>query len=234
MIVQMKVDLILTLLNEHVLLRKANEAKTEEYAERMKAGVTFPPIIVGTWPGSDKYGSTGIVDGIHRVGAAVLAGLKEMDVERKSFDSLPQAMAFMYTVNMSHGLPPTEGQRNARIKLLKQLDPKATLDTLADQFKLGRSSIDRILKDQQGEGPSGRKKGANERKDTKKPEPLKPKPFFVSLERVVFTLSRVRPTADIAAYMTPEGDKGPIVDKEKMAVLKESINLLKALYDELA
>ena len=226
----MKIDEVMKLLNESVLLRKANESKTEEYAERMKAGVVFPPIVIGTWPKSDKYGNTGIIDGIHRLGASVLAGVKDISVEHKSFKELHEALAYMYTANMSHGLPPTEGQRNSRIKLLKSIDPKATLDTLAEVFKLGRSSIDRILKDQQGEGPSGRKAGANARKEEKKPEAYTPKAFFAVLDKIEFTLSRVRPTAEIVAYASPEvernGQSESEVDQDKVDSLQSVMKLL--------
>ena len=234
MIQTMKLDAAMKLLNEAVLLRKANPAKTEEYAERMKAGVVFPPIVFGTWPKSDKYGETGWIDGIHRLGASALCGVKDIAYEIKKFDELTTALAYMYTVNMSHGLPPTEGQRNSRIKLLKQIDPKATLDSLAELFKLGRSSIDRILKDQQSEGASGRKKGEAFRKEDKKPEALKPKPFFASLEKINYTLARVRPTGEIIAYCMPETDKGVELDKDKLATIKDTMKWLSAVLKELS
>lgn len=234
----MKIDTATKLVNESILLRKANDNKIEEYAERMKAGVVFPPIIVGTWPKSEKYGEGGIVDGIHRVAAADKAGMKEIGVEQKKFNDLQEALTYMYTANMSHGLPPTEGQRNTRIKLLKQLDPKATVDTLAATFKLGRSSIDRILRDEQGEGRSGRKTGAQKRKEEKKPEPLKPKSFFTALDRIIFTLSRVRPTADIVAFASPEeevnGKSQTVVDEGKREQIQDTLKLLNAILKELA
>ncbi len=222
-------------INEAISLRKPHKDTIKSYAEKMEAGVEFPPIVIGQWPKSDKYGESGIVDGLHRLAAASEAKLKDHAVEIVKYESLDQALADMYVRNMQHGLPPTEGQRNARIKLLKQISPNETIDTLGRKFGLNRSSIDRILKGKQGEGKSGRKGGANASASHKTLEPLKPKPFFALLDRVEFTLARVRPTADIIAYCSPEvEDKGPDVDKEKVKKLQTVVKYLNGILSELA
>ena len=69
-----------TWINEKISLRKPNDAKIVEYAERMAEGVKFPPIKLGRWPVNEKYGEVGIVDGLHRVAAASQAKITEFDV----------------------------------------------------------------------------------------------------------------------------------------------------------
>lgn len=229
---QVPVSELKELANEKISLRKPNEHKIEEYAERMRAGVVFPPVIVGQWPASEKYGAFGIVDGIHRVGAALKAGVKSLSVEERAFPSLEEALSFMYIANMAHGLPVTEGQRNARIKLLRQIDAKMSIDKLAEIFGLSRSSCDRILKDEQGEGKSG-PKGANKSKAHKSQEPLKAKAFFNALERICETCESKIAVADILAFAQPETDKGPKVDKEMLQSLKATIANLTAMAKEL-
>ena len=220
--------------NEAISLRKPNKLTVEKYAELMEGGTKFPPIVIGQWPHSDKYGMGGIVDGLHRLAAAAIAKVKEMPVEFVKYETLDQALADMYTRNMQHGLPPTEGQRNARIKLLKQINPQETIDTLAKKFGLGRSSVDRILKDKQGEGKSGRKGGAIASAAHKTLEPLKPKQFFALLDRIDMTLNRVKATADIIAYASPEIEgKGAVVDKDKRKRLESLVKLLNGVLAEL-
>ena len=221
-----------TNVNDAIALRKPNEAKIVEYAERMGAAVEFPPITIGYWPSSEKYGDHGIVDGLHRLAAATLAELKEFPTVSKKFASLEEALLYMYQSNMAHGLPVTEGQRNNRIKLLRQIDPKLTLEKIGKMFELGKSSIQRVLGGEQGEGKSG-PKGANKSKGQKSQEPLKAKAFFSTLERMDFTCKRVRSVADIIAYAAPESEEGVTIDAEKVKTIKAVIihlnNLLKEL-----
>lgn len=229
----MKLEDLKVEVNEEISLRKPNAAKIAEYAERMQAGAVFPPVIVGQWPHSQKYGSSGIVDGIHRLGAAEVANLESLDVEFKKFPTLEEALSFMYEANMAHGLPVTEGQRNARIKLLKKIDPKLTLERLAKQFNLSKSSVDRILTGDQGEGKSGPKGGANASKAHADQKPLKPQAFYNQLGKINLTCEHTQALADAIAYAYPETEKGPKVDKEKLKVLKEARANLDGIIKEL-
>jgi len=220
--------------NEAISLRKPNKETVAKYAELMEGGTKFPPIVIGYWPHSEKYGDSGVIDGLHRLTGAAIAKLKEFPIESVKYETLEQALADMYMRNMQHGLPPTEGQRNARIKLLKQINPQETIDTLAKKFGLGRSSVDRILKDKQGEGKSGRKGGAIASAAHKTLEPLKPKQFFALLDRINTTLNRVKATADIIAYASPEVEgKGVVVDKDKRKRIESVAKLLNAVLGEL-
>jgi hypothetical protein len=227
------VERVLKFVNDAIALRKPDEKTAQAYAEKMEQGIKFPPIILGQWPKSEKYGESGIIDGMHRLNAAILAKLKDIDVQIVKYESLEQALADMYTRNMQHGLPPSEGQRNKRIKLLKQINPQETVDTLAKAFALNRSSIARILKDQQGEGKSGRKGGATANAAHKSLSALLPKQFFASLERFDYTLNKVRATADIIAYVTPQGENGPILDKDKKKKLDSVIKQLLTVQKEI-
>lgn len=214
-----------------VFLRSVNKDKLAEYAEKMSAGVVFPPVIVGQWPVSEKYGSIGIPDGVHRIGAALVAGVKTLPVQTVVYKTVTDMLADMYARNMAHGLPVTEGQRNARIQLLRQQGMK--LEDLASMFHLGKSSVDRIAKGAQGEGKSGPKKGANKSKGQKSQEPMKGKKFFSVLELVNYTLERVRAKADVIAYVIPETKEGSKVDGEKIEVIEETIENLQQLIKDI-
>lgn len=229
----MKVKELLAEVNDSITLRKTHADKVNEYAERMSAGVTFPPIVIGHWPHSEKYGSKGIVDGLHRLGAAEIAGIDTLPIEIKKFASLPEMLAYMYEANMAHGLPVTENQRNARMKMIHKIDPKATLEALAKQFGLSKSSVDRVLKGKQGEGKSGPKAGANKSKAHQDVNPLKPKAFFSHLEKLLVTTNHKQSYADVIAYAMPETEEGPKVDKEKVKLLKETIKELQGVLSEI-
>jgi hypothetical protein len=229
----MQLKELISYVNDSIALRKPNEAKVSEYAERMIAGVQFPPIIIGRWPKDERYGEVGIVDGLHRLKAAHEAKLKDFPTQEKKFASIQEALAFMYTANMEHGLPVSEGSRNSRIKLLRSVDPTLDIVKLGNIFKLGKSSIDRILKGEQGEGKAGRKTGAKAVKQQAN-EPLKPKAFIAVLERILFTFGKKRAMADIIDHFVPETEKGPELDAAKYAVLKEVQEGLQALAKEVA
>lgn len=230
----MKLSELVKHINEAVSLRNPNKEKIAEYAEHMKAGKAFPPIVIGHWPNSEKYGESGIVDGMHRLSAAQEAGLTEFSTETKKFPTLESALAYMYTANMSHGLPVTEGQRNKRIILLKQIDAKLTLEQLAKEFGLHPSSIDRILKGQQGEGKSG-PKGANKRKEESAPK--KASQLFKTIEGLNKEFIRKRPNqlVELGAYLSPATEENPEgeTDQDKLQELVILHDTLKSLIKEL-
>ena len=60
--VTLKMSDVVTFVNDEITLRKVNDHKVAEYAERMAAGVKFPAIVIGHWPKSEKYGEAGIVE----------------------------------------------------------------------------------------------------------------------------------------------------------------------------
>jgi Mor family transcriptional regulator len=191
----------------------------------------FPPVVIGTWPKSEKYGEKGILDGLHRVSAAVVAGLEGLEAIEKNFKTLQEAMLFAYEANMAHGIPVGESARNRRIKLLKQLDAKLTLEELGKQFQLGKSTIDRILKGEHTSEKPGRKTGANGSKGQKSQEAMSPRAFFNMLEKIDFTFQRKRATADIVTAFSPATKDNPDgePDKEKYDLLATCFNHFKEL-----
>ena len=219
-----------TWINEKISLRKPNDAKIVEYAERMAEGVKFPPIKLGRWPVNEKYGEVGIVDGLHRVAAASQTKITELDVEHILFKSLEDALLYMYTSNMAHGLPVSETSRNKRMQLLKKIDPKLGIAELSKQFGVSKSSVDRILKGEQGEGKSG-PKGPNKSAAHGSAEPMKPKAFITALEKMDFTFQRVRQTKDIIEYFSPSTTDEPegTLDTEKFVLLEKVRNHLTQL-----
>lgn len=204
----MKITELKNFINDAIALRNPDKAKIAEYAERMKVGVEFPPIIIGYWPKTAKYGESGIVDGLHRFSAAQEAGLTDVPVESKKFPSLESALTFMYTANMSHGLPVDDKQRNKRIVLLKQIDAKLTLEQLGKEFGLSTASIDRILKNRQGEGKPG-PKGANARKEEQQPK--KASQIFKTIQGLNVEFLRKRPNqaAELGAFCSPVTEDAP-------------------------
>jgi len=218
----MKVTDALKLVNSEIALRSANTGKIAEYAERMENGVKFPAIVIGKWPKSDTYGESGIVDGLHRLFAAQNAKVETLDTQTIEFPGVAEMLTYMYTANMAHGLAPTEGQRNARIVMVKKIDPTLTLEKIASQFKLSKSSIDRILKGTQKEGRGGIQTGSKRSKAHKDLEPSKPKAFYALCEKIVHTLSVVSSAADIVHDVTPEGKKGIELNAEKFDLLGET------------
>ena len=222
--------------NESIKLRSPNKGKTEEYAERMEAGVTFPPIVIGHWPKSEKYGESGIVDGIHRLIAATLAKRTEFPTETKKFQSLEEALVYAYTANMAHGLPVTESQRNSRIQLLRKIDPKLTLEKIGKQFGLGKSSVDRIIKGDQGEGKPG-PKGASKSTGQKTAEPKKASGLYKLMTTLNEEFQRKRPNqlVEMRAYLTPSTKEHPDgeVDKERCATIAELTHYLTILLKDL-
>lgn len=221
----MSVEELQKLINPEIALRSVNAERVEEYAEKMSTGVKFPPIVVGRFPRSEKYGSKGIIDGIHRLTAAQAAGLKTFPYEEINYSSIGDMLADMYKHNMAHGLPVTEGQRNARIKLLRAQG--MTLEAIGKEFSLAKQSIDRIVKGTQGEGKSG-PKGANKSKAHADTEGLKPKAFFTALEKINRTFELNRAIAKVIEDMIEVTKESPdgTVDAEKLSIVDETIENL--------
>lgn len=216
----MKVKEALKLMNEAVQLRKPNEDKVDEYAEKMANGAKFPAVIMGYWPKTEKYGESGIVDGVQRLLAAEKAGA-ELDIESKKFPTFADALAYAYEANQAHGLPVTEGQRNKRILLLRQVDSTMSIAKLSKIFGLHQSSIDRILKGDQGEGKSGPKNGTSKSKAHASKDPMKASAIYKTIVKLNNEFVRKRPAQllELAGYLSPITETAPEgeVDKERVA-----------------
>jgi len=95
-------------------LRAAGSGATiADYAEALKAGATFPPVIVFT--DGIKFW---LADGFHRFDAHKEAGVLEIEAEIRE-GNLRDAKLFAAGANASHGLPRTQAdKRNAIATLL--------------------------------------------------------------------------------------------------------------------
>lgn len=229
MIKEMALEALEKLINPEIALRNVQEARVAEYAEKMEQGAKFPPVVVGKFPRSEKYGSEGIIDGLHRLTAARAANLKSFPYEEISYSSLSDMLADMYKRNQAHGLPVTEGQRNARIKLLRAQG--MTLEAIGKEFSLHKSSVDRVVKGAQGEGKSGPKKGSNKSEAHKDTDGLKPKAFFKALEKIVRTCELKRAIAKVVEEMievTKDAPDGQ-VNEDMMSLIDETIVHLSTL-----
>ena len=86
----------------------------EEYAEQMKAGIEFPPVIV-FYDGTDYW----LADGFHRVEAACSIGLKKIAARIKQ-GSRRDAILYSVGANATHGLRRSNtDKRRAVLRLLE-------------------------------------------------------------------------------------------------------------------
>lgn len=84
-----------------------NADTVEEYAEAMKAGEKFPPVTV--------VGNR-LTDGYHRVAAAEMLGMKEIEAEIIEGDE-KVALSFALSANLKHGLRRTNDDKRQALKL---------------------------------------------------------------------------------------------------------------------
>jgi hypothetical protein len=93
---------------------KIDESVVAEYAEAMRGGAQFPPV-VAFYDGSEYW----LADGFHRGTAAALAGLEEIEVEVKTGtqeDAIDYAMSAI--PNSKHGLRESPEDRHRRVETM--------------------------------------------------------------------------------------------------------------------
>lgn len=92
--------------NQARIAEPVNDDQVLLYAESMKAGANFPPIVVY------KSGSTYIVmDGNHRVGAADIADIETLPAYVVKNPSPAEVMSYTFAANTKHGLPTSLADR---------------------------------------------------------------------------------------------------------------------------
>lgn len=91
-----------------------NPENVQEYAEAMKEGAVFPPVVVFNDGESFWLG-----DGFHRVSAAEMAGIDLLEADVKEGD-LRDARLYAIGANASHGIRRTNADKRMAVKMLLQ------------------------------------------------------------------------------------------------------------------
>lgn len=201
------------------MLRPVRQEKVDEYALLMREGAwdfKRSPIMLGEWPESKEYGGAGIIDGFHRFEAARKANkVHDLQTDMTKYDNVAYALADMLKMNLGHGLPPTNGQRNNRIRQL--VENNWSQSQVAKMIGLTEASISRIVKGLQGEGPSGPKKGSVKVKG--KIEAYGPGQFLTVIARVIKTLTNSKALLKVRDKYFPtdaQGNEAPNLSAIKM------------------
>lgn len=96
-----------------------NKATAADYAEAMKAGAVFPPVVVF----ADQKGVHWLADGFHRCAGAELAGLGEVAADVRQ-GSRKDALLYAASANGSHGLRRTNADKRRAVLLVLGNFPK--------------------------------------------------------------------------------------------------------------
>ncbi len=91
---------------------KLNQQIIEEYAQRMKEGYSFPPVVV-FFDGETYW----LASGFHRVQAANSAGFAEITVDLK-LGKLREAILYAVGANATHGLRRTPADKRQAVKMM--------------------------------------------------------------------------------------------------------------------
>lgn len=199
--------------NEEFQIRsKTNLDKVAEYADSMKEGAQFPPIVLGEWPEDSTYGSMSIVDGFTRFHAALKAKLDNIPVVVVKYKDVKEALIDSILKNL-HGQQLTKPERNARIKELNE-EYGMQQNEIAKVFHLHKGSVSKIIAGKQATGSDeeteeGGKRGTKERKTGS--EPLSGKAFVRMLPRLYVTLKNKQSLAEISDVLFPvQGERGDV------------------------
>lgn len=96
-----------------------SKATAAEYAEAMKAGAVFPPVVVFV----DSKGVHWLADGFHRCAAAEQAGLAEVAADVRE-GSKKDALLHAASANAQHGLRRTNADKRRAVALVLAACPK--------------------------------------------------------------------------------------------------------------
>lgn len=107
------------------------QAVVDDYAELMKSGTTFPPIIVFR-KGKDHF----LADGTHRLLAVQKNGEKTIECDVRQ-GGQAEALWFAAGSNQSHGLRRTNADKRMAVEIALKLKPKSSDRAIAEHCGVG-------------------------------------------------------------------------------------------------
>ena len=112
-------------------------AHVHAYAEEMKAGAIFPPILVGEYQGKFI-----VVDGYHRVGATKELGVEFIKGKLKKYDELSVLVEDSVKANNHHGIRYTPQDKAHIARLLEEYGLEK--DTISDLVRVPIDKLERF------------------------------------------------------------------------------------------
>jgi len=112
-----------------------------EYAEAMKAGAAFPPVVIFR----DPKGVDWLADGFHRCAAAELAGLTEVHADVREGDRRA-ALLHAASANAQHGLRRTNADKRHAIGLVLKSFSKWSDRKIAEACGVDHKSVAAVRK----------------------------------------------------------------------------------------
>lgn len=123
-------------------LRDADEKLVGEYAEKMKRGAIFPPLIL--W--KDGYDGYGLVDGNSRAEAKKKRGLTETDAYLVEIEDSNEAVYVSAIFNATHGQRLTKEEVKHAVIAAGLMTNKRTNDRLAQDYGITPGTVTKIQK----------------------------------------------------------------------------------------
>ena len=132
------------ILDPNLYLRdRLDDYTVERYAE---AWNRMPPVTV-----FEVDGQWLLSDGFHRHAAAVMLGRRTIPAEVRE-GSMAEALDFVASVNLFHGLPLTRAERRRAVEVKLKLHPDWSDRRLSEELGIGRELIGKIRKTLQDAG----------------------------------------------------------------------------------
>jgi transposase-like protein len=150
-----------------------------EYAELLKAGVKFPPVVV--YELSDRFkGKLTLAIGFHRVAAHKKAGIQTIEAEVRK-GKWCEAWLSSWTSNLTHGVRYSNADKREATKTALKLFPKDSPAVLAEKLGVSDELVRKVRKTlittgqiedtEKLVGRDGRAQAAKQSKDNKRQGP---------------------------------------------------------------
>ncbi len=117
---------------------RTDSTTVDEYAEAWKEGVKLPPVTV-FHDGKAYY----LADGVHRVLAAMRAGLKDVPAEIQK-GGRKEALWFAAGSNIGHGLKRTNADKIRAVEIALQLKPNASDRDIAAHVGVSHHTVAKV------------------------------------------------------------------------------------------